>query len=291
MNAFSIGSTDSASAEFLPSRSPCQDSPTNGRPPTVDLGGESDKLEASILFPLFEFAESPSRMPINVICSGCKKQFKVSEKFAGKKGPCPKCKAVITIPEKMEEVVVHAPENFGPKDAKGQAVLKPIAREDAKFSAVMAVGVGLGAILIVLIGLAVRWSVEDKSQFPMGILALGALLIGPPAVFGGYAALRGDDIAPHKGLSLLARIGICTVVYALIWALVAFVNSYVFDSEGFSIPMLAVLIPLMILAGGGVAFASLDLEFFSGLVHYGLYLIVTVLMRLLVGISAFPLAE
>ena len=68
-------------------------------------------------------------MPIKVICPGCTKRFTVSEKFAGQKGPCPHCKAEIKIPEVAEEeVVIHAPENFGPKDAGGRAVLKPIER-------------------------------------------------------------------------------------------------------------------------------------------------------------------
>src|SRR5262245_6594726 len=38
-------------------------------------------------------------MPILVTCPGCKAQFNVGEKFAGKQGPCPKCKALITIPK------------------------------------------------------------------------------------------------------------------------------------------------------------------------------------------------
>lgn len=38
-------------------------------------------------------------MPIAVSCSSCKTKFTVSDKFAGKQGPCPKCKAPITIPK------------------------------------------------------------------------------------------------------------------------------------------------------------------------------------------------
>ena len=39
-------------------------------------------------------------MPISVVCPGCKARFNVSDKFAGKKGPCPKCKTVLTVPRR-----------------------------------------------------------------------------------------------------------------------------------------------------------------------------------------------
>ncbi len=69
-------------------------------------------------------------MAILVVCPGCKKSFNVDDKFAGKTGPCPKCKTKITIPEKKAEVKIHAPDEFsgGGKGVTGKLVLKPIAR-------------------------------------------------------------------------------------------------------------------------------------------------------------------
>ena len=55
---------------------------------------------------------SGSCMSIPVICRGCHARFKVSDKFAGKSGACPKCKATINVPTKEEEVKVHAPAEF-----------------------------------------------------------------------------------------------------------------------------------------------------------------------------------
>ena len=49
-------------------------------------------------------------MAINVICPGCHTRFKVSDKYAGVEGPCPKCKVKIKIPEKSDEVVIHTPD-------------------------------------------------------------------------------------------------------------------------------------------------------------------------------------
>ena len=73
-------------------------------------------------------------MSIIVVCPGCLKSFKVSDKFAGKTGPCPNCKRTLQVPTKEQEVKVHAPEAFagGGKSTTGKLVTKPIARVNAK---------------------------------------------------------------------------------------------------------------------------------------------------------------
>ena len=74
-------------------------------------------------------------MAIDVTCAACKTRFQVSDKFAGKQGPCPKCKAIITVPSKKDEVVIHVPES-GPKDSKGVLVLKPLTRKETRLTPV-----------------------------------------------------------------------------------------------------------------------------------------------------------
>ena len=60
-------------------------------------------------------------MAIQVTCSGCHARFKVSDKYAGRKGPCPKCKAEITVPDADEEVVIKSHDEFGgARDAGGE---------------------------------------------------------------------------------------------------------------------------------------------------------------------------
>jgi hypothetical protein len=73
-------------------------------------------------------------MSIIVVCPGCLKSFKVSDKFAGKSGPCPKCKRTLQVPTKETEVKIHVPEAFagGGKSAAGKLITKPIARVNAK---------------------------------------------------------------------------------------------------------------------------------------------------------------
>ena len=92
-------------------------------------------------------------MPIQVVCPGCKKRFQVSDKFAGKQGPCPSCKATIKIPDKGEEVTIHAPDEVKGPDGKavpGQPNFKPIRRTHLTASPVTIVAI-LGGVMVTLI--------------------------------------------------------------------------------------------------------------------------------------------
>jgi hypothetical protein len=87
-------------------------------------------------------------MAIAVICPGCKTSFRVSEKFAGQTGPCPKCKAPIKIPAASAEVQIHGPD-VGPKDAKGRPVFKPLRRLDVVISNnVWLIGAGCALVAV-----------------------------------------------------------------------------------------------------------------------------------------------
>ena len=98
-------------------------------------------------------------MPISVVCPGCKARFNVSDKFAGKKGPCPKCKTVLTVPAApAEEVKIHVPEEYasGGKDSKGRLVGKPIPRTETKLQPVLITAIVAGVLGSLVICLAAR---------------------------------------------------------------------------------------------------------------------------------------
>src|SRR5437764_1703089 len=119
-------------------------------------------------------------MAIDVTCPSCHTRFQVSEKFAGKSGPCPKCKTTIKVPEKKDEVVIHAPEDYGPKTTTGQMVFKPIARTEVKLQ-VPQIAAIVGSVIVVLVGaLILRSAFPDKhSAAFQTIMGLGAALLGP----------------------------------------------------------------------------------------------------------------
>lgn len=226
-------------------------------------------------------------MAISVVCPGCKKRFSVSEKFAGKQGPCPACKVVIRIPEAgvQEEVKIHEPENFGPKDAAGRQVLKPIFREETKLGPVAIAGIVGGVVVVLIVALVLRFQFHGEN-IPQILLVLGALALAPPLVIGGYSFLRDDELQPHRGTGLYIRVAVCSLLYAGIWAAYAIAKN-VLDMQTVEVYQMAFIIPLMMVVGAVIGLGSLDLDFLNGAMHYGLYLGTTVLLRLVLELPPF----
>ena len=76
-------------------------------------------------------------MAIQVLCGSCKATFTVSDQFAGRTGPCPKCKKPIMIPSApVKAVVIHEPEAPSTTStATGRAPTAPLKRIDRPVSA------------------------------------------------------------------------------------------------------------------------------------------------------------
>lgn len=225
-------------------------------------------------------------MAIRVTCGKCLTRFNVSDKFAGKKGPCPKCKETIQIPDKTEEVIVHAPKDDGPKDSKGRSILKPIEREEVRVTkwGILAVA----ASIVAAIGAAIF--LRTMESIPAFIPPLGALLLGPPLVWAGYTFARDQELEPFMGNELYGRVAICSVLFAALWLLYAFVPAYVMDYQSVSeMPIGAVFIALaaMLTIGTICSVVTFELETGGGVVHAGLYIISTMLLAMLAGIPLF----
>src|SRR5262245_13474966 len=196
-------------------------------------------------------------MAIDVTCPNCHTRFQVSDKFAGKSGPCPKCKSTIKVPEKKDEVVIHAPEETGPKDSKGQAVLKPIARTEVRLAAPQ-IAIIVGSVLVVVIvALVLRLQFKGGDVPPL-ITILGAILLGPPLAFAGYTFLRDDELEPYRGQEVLLRALGCGLAFAAIWGAYWLGFAYWYDFKALPVgqpnwQILAGGVPAMIAVG---AFAS-----------------------------------
>jgi hypothetical protein len=226
-------------------------------------------------------------MPIDVTCANCKTRFQVSEKFAGKKGPCPKCKSIIQVPTAAEQVVIHAPEHSGPKDSQGQAVLKPITRTETKFSRPMIIGILASIGTVLLIAFILRIAFKDGS-LPLPLLILGGVLLAPPLSYAAYHFLRNDELAPFPRNELILRLIAPSLIYPAIWGLYWGVIAYLgFDADPGNGLVFAFAIPVVVLIGAFTANAALDLEFGPAALHYCVYLGATILLRVILGMSAY----
>lgn len=221
-------------------------------------------------------------MPISVVCSGCKTRFEVSEKFAGKQGPCPKCKALIKIPEVLaEEVKIHVPEAFasGGKDRKGRAITKPIPRVDSKVRPGVVAAIIVGSVLALAVALVGR-GLGDGAK--VGLIAVGLLLVGPPLAVGGYFFLRNDELEPYQGKELWIRAALCSLGYAVLWGVYWYLKAQTgIPSDMYQWVFVA---PIFVAAGGGLSLAAFDLDYGSASLHYCFYLIVTLLLRAAIGL-------
>ncbi|MEO8269087.1 MAG: hypothetical protein ABI557_05170 [Aureliella sp.] len=218
-------------------------------------------------------------MAIPVTCPSCLKRFNVSDKFAGKSGPCPSCKKTIRIPEKTEEVVIHAPDEAAPKDPKGRSILKPIRRTEVNLSLPVILAASLSSVVVFGIALGIGLS----GGAPNALLVIAALLLAVPLVFVGYWFLHDDELDSFRGRELLIRCGVCAIVFASTWGLYAYLPSYLtgeVETDGMQIAM---LLPVMIALGTIAAVLAFELEILQGLLLYAFYLVTTFTLAWLAG--------
>ena len=218
-------------------------------------------------------------MPIAVLCPGCKARFSVSEKYAGKTGPCPKCKAQITIPAvAAPEIKIAEPEQYasGGKNAKGIPVGKPLTRKETKVSPLTWALIIGSSLLVLMLAVALRWMPEARLA---GII-VGLLVISPPIAVGAYSVLRDDELEAYTGRPLWIRAVLCGLVYALLWGLyyplVPFLPGEIWQW--------LFVAPIFVGAGGAAAYALFDLDFGTASLHYCFYVIVTLLLRAAIGL-------
>jgi hypothetical protein len=229
-------------------------------------------------------------MPIQVTCPGCLKRFSVADKFAGKQGPCPNCKKTITIPNKEDEVVIHAPEHSeaGAIGAGGRHVLKTYKRKETKFQPLVFTAVTGAVLVAVLAALVIRSSGPPE----MWLKALAAIVLGPPLAWAGYTFLRDAELEAYVGGPLAIRSIACGLVYALLWAVFVFLGGRFFGVDamhkGLEIWKMIVLVLPIFAAGTLAAYASFDLDPGSAFFHCAMYFAVTIMLRLVAALPAVP---
>ena len=231
-------------------------------------------------------------MSIIVVCPGCLKSYKVSDKFAGRTNPCPNCKRTLQIPTKEEEVKVHAPEAFagGGKSAAGKLITKPIARVNAKLKPVTTAILAATVVSVLIVtGILGRTGLFDPVQVGLrnSILAAaaGLLVISPPLTIAAYEILRDDEFGPYRGKSLYLRSAACGAAYVSLWgvfALLASPNIGIITGELWRWLYVA---PPFVVLGALAGMSAFDFEFGDGIFHYSFYLVATLLLRWAAGMK------
>lgn len=224
-------------------------------------------------------------MAIAVTCPKCFKRFQVSDKFAGKTGPCPNCKNTIQVPKENETVVVHASDDGAPKDSKGQSVAKPIKRTetDVTGKGLIITIVSVAAVLIAAV--VVRVAMDPV---PLWVRIAGALIVAPPLVWAGYSFTRDGELAGYTGVDLRNRVAIASLLMAATWLIYWLVPMYLFDLDmpsQMSFLWFGMMVLAMLGAGGVICTATFELEFVNGVIHGGLYIVVTILLAVIAGMT------
>jgi hypothetical protein len=214
---------------------------------------------------------------ILVTCPGCLARFEVSDKYAGKKGPCPKCKKEIIVPDKQDEVVIHAPADSGPTDSKGVAVLKPIKRTEFAVGKLIWIAVAVGVIATLGFAISMRLTNTVPSTL---LLVIGSILLAPPIVMFGYTFLRDDEFDGYSGQEYLIRTAICSVLFAATWLFYWQISAYFENKVMADIPtgQMAVFMIVMIAIGTVTSLATFELETPQAAAHYLAYFVATFLL-------------
>ena len=221
-------------------------------------------------------------MSLHVICPGCLKRFQVSERFAGKQGPCPNCSANISIPK--EAVTIHGVDGTESKNEKKQRFISPpIARINRVFDPVQTQYSILG-ILGVLLLTFLLGCIPMYAVFRSLLGMLGLCLIAFQLVLFGYQCLRDrEQIFAFTGEELYCRTGIVAAGYVILWCVFEYclaTTQAEFFIAGLYFLAFAVLAALL-------CHPLLEMKTPNAFLHYSIFSFSTVFLRFLIGLGWF----
>ena len=224
-----------------------------------------------------------SQMPISVTCPGCLSRFTVSDKYAGKTGPCPKCKKDLVVPDKSQEVVIHAPE-ASIKDSKGVSVLKPLKRAEFKLSIREIIVAAVLGVISLSMAIFARVGFSEPPWF---LSALGVLALAFPLAWVGYSFFHDDELEEYSGKERSARVSVCALIFSVTWGLYWFLAYYMGSKTLAEVDSIqfAIFLAIMFVVGTLGSLVAMDLDFGQALLHYAMYFAVTFLLAMIAGVQ------
>jgi len=221
-------------------------------------------------------------MSIHVICSGCLKRFQVGIRFAGMKGPCPNCGAVISIPK--ETIKIHETDDAESKKEKKQRVFsQPIQRFDLEFDPAQVKYCGLGVLgvllLTFLLGCIPMW---DMFRSFLGILGL-CLVAFPLSLFGYHVLRDREQIFAFTGEELYRWSGIVAAGYVILWISLEFLFVTTRADTLVSCLYFAAIAILATL----LAYPIFALKLRDAFLHFCFFALPVIFLRFLIGLGWF----
>ena len=200
-------------------------------------------------------------------------QFEVSDRFAGKKGPCPKCGHIIEIPK--VNVTIVSPDELvvDGKKVQNPDHVRPIEQKSYSFTA-SAVIVNLAVLTAVLaVALVFHFVHAPFLAVPVGIALV--LAVAYPLMKYGYMTFRDpNDLEIFLGGQLGKKSILDAAVLLALWLVYELVLLYM-NPGGMA---LAYLIPVAVFAAF-VPVVIFDMDFSDSLAVAVVFLLAVILLR------------
>lgn len=222
-------------------------------------------------------------MAIDVICSGCLKQFQVSDQFAGRSGPCPKCKTIISIPKLEDQLVIEEP-THRPGSPGAHTKINGIRRRRGFFQrfeiiTLCSLFASAGIVAIVIRILQTDpISRLDSTTGTLFVLGLILLSLGSSAL--GYGVLKDSEIKAFARRTTIFRSIMTATVYCIIAA--GFIGTtLLFSHEDPRNLILAVVAIACFSIASFAPMAFFEMELMQGALHVAIMICMTSLFCLL----------
>ena len=221
-------------------------------------------------------------MAIDVICTGCLKSFQVSDQFAGRSGPCPGCKAIISIPALEDQLVIEEPD-IKPGVAGAHTKIDGITRRAGVFQRFEVITLcslfALTAVVAFLTRMLQNNPSADFTTTSGIIFGFGIILLSLASSLLGYGVLKDAEVEAFDRRILIIRTVIVAAIYCLISSVFIIVASYSSSRT--------MILPIVGIACFSIAsFAPMvlyEMEILQGALHVGVMICMTSVFCLVAG--------
>lgn len=218
-------------------------------------------------------------MAIQVICPGCMRRFEVADRFAGKKGPCPRCGHIIEIPK--EQVVVHAPDELiiEGRKVKNPNFVRPIERSPYAFTRPQIIANIVGTVVMLFGAYLFHFLDIGIAKWVAGLL--GIFVVAFALARNGYILVRNpDDLEMFLGNRLNKKAAIVALGYTVAWLIFEILLT-IFNPGFF---FFVILLPITILASF-IPLVVFDTDYGDSFMLFVIFILCVVLLR---GIMFVP---